>query len=76
MEICFAMKEKGCGALECGCPGFDECPFYRTRAEVDASRKKANERIRRLPRETQEHISETYYFGRMPWLEKAAGTDV
>ena len=74
MEKCFALKMDVCGALECDCPGFENCPFYRTREQVDESRRKALERINTLPRLRQLHIAETYYGGKMPWKEKAAAS--
>ena len=72
METCFAMKKNGCGALETGCPGFAECPFYKTRDQVDENRRKAEERISGLPLAMQFHISLKYCGGLMPWSGKVA----
>ena len=76
MENCFARKGNDCGALECGCPGFSECSFYRTQAQMDESRQKAFERIKRLPYLQQVYIATTYHGGKMPWKEKADVSDV
>ena len=76
MEKCFALKLNVCGALDCDCPGFENCPFYQTREQVDEARKKALERITSLPYLQQVYIAATYYGGKMPWKEKAATGDV
>lgn len=67
MEKCFALKLNVCGALDCDCPGFENCPFYQTREQVDVSRQKALERINSLPYLQQLYIAATYYGGKMPW---------
>ena len=68
MEPCFAKKMGKCGALETGCPGYENCPFYRTREQVDESRRRAFARIAGLSLPEQVYIADTYYQGKMPWL--------
>ena len=67
MEECFAMKYVECRALEGKCPGAINCPFFRTRADVDESQRRAYERIARKPEYVQIGISVKYYGGQMPW---------
>jgi hypothetical protein len=75
---CFAFNptRKKCMALTYRrCSGPD-CPFRKSNAEVDASRLKADRRLAGLPEASQQHIAETYYDGKRPWLitaRKAVG---
>lgn len=48
---CIALTEKQCKG----------CPFRKTSKELSKGRKKAMERIRTLPKATQEHIFTKYY---------------
>ena len=50
-DTCMALTYKQC----------EGCSFYKTREEVDAGRKKAKERIDKLPNEVHNHISRKYY---------------
>lgn len=68
MEKCFAMKEKGCGALvdDAKCAG---CPFYKTRAQQEESIRVAFAHLRELPECEQVYYAEKYYRGKMPWAD-------
>ena len=56
-----------CTVLTCDCPGALECPFYKTKARLEADKQRAFERINSLPEYRQLGISIKYYGGQMPW---------
>lgn len=49
-NCCMALKEKNCRC----------CPFWKSKAQLEDGRKKARNRIRRLPEVKQKHIKEKY----------------
>ena len=63
-----------CTALECDCPGALECPFYKTKAQLEDEKERAFERIRSLPEYRQLGIAIKYYGGQMPW--KGLGVEI
>ena len=66
-DKCFALRARGvCGALSGNCPGFAACAFYKPKRRQEADQRHANERLRRLPPETQQRIAEKYFSGEMP----------
>ena len=75
IEMCFGFippdqrsySNENCRALNCDCPGFGCCPFYKSIAAHRADRTAANEKLRKLPVEKQMEIAQKYYFGEMPW---------
>ena len=58
-----------CKALVCDCPGALECPFYKTKAQLEDEKERAFERIRSLPEYRQLGIAIKYYGGQMPWRD-------
>ena len=67
---CFALTENNrCRILTVvKCPG-SSCSFYKTAKQAAESRRKANARLASLDKAYQKHIADTYYHGKMPWLE-------
>ena len=67
---CFAERDGSlCDATEDGlCLTYD-CPFYTTEKQHRQSVEQAYARIRGLPQEQQDQISEKYYKGRKPWIK-------
>ena len=61
-----------CVALnkECACNP-DICAFYQTEKDYQDSVNKANERLASLPDDMQIHISDKYFDGKEPWIEKS-----
>ena len=72
-RTCFAYsyRFKDCNILNdhTGCG--PDCPFRKSPAEFEAASLDADQRLARLPQVDQQHIAETYYGGRHPWLETA-----
>lgn len=74
-ERCFALTPtQTCLAIETGahknrCKGSMGCAFYRCEAAHQASKQDAMERIATLPDDQQQHIADTYYGGKMPWMK-------
>ncbi len=68
---CFALsKNNRCRILTVyECTGTD-CPFYKTPEQATESRRKVNARLAGLDKAYQEHIADTYYRGKMPWLKE------
>ena len=60
-EECMALREKSCF----------RCPFYKSEAKLKEGRRKADDRIERLPLETKTRIFRTYNKGRLSdeWSE-------
>jgi len=56
------------------CPGIS-CSFFNTPEQAIESRRKANARLASLDQKYQKHIADTYYHGKMPWLEGGADCD-
>ena len=54
-DFCTALQEKSCS----------NCPFYKSENNLKEGRKKADERIERLPLETRTRIFRTYNKGRV-----------
>jgi len=67
---CFALnKNNRCKVLTVvKCPG-SSCSFNKTPEQAAESRRKANARLTSLDPVYQKHIADTYYHGKMPWLE-------
>lgn len=60
---CFAARSRNCEALKLKmsqCPGYEKCAFYKSRLENNKARRKARERIKKLPEEIQMCISDKY----------------
>ena len=72
---CFAILAKSgkCAILKDGVKCTPDCRFRQTRAEHEASRKKADERLASLPEVHQRHIADTYNGGGYLWLRKPNG---
>jgi len=68
---CFAYTTVGnrCSALidSSGCG--PDCPFRKSPAEYQAAQQNVHRRLARLPQVDQQHIAETYYGGKRPWLK-------
>lgn len=47
-----------------------KCVFFKSDSTVRKDRRKAYRMLAALPRAMQEHISEKYYKGKMPWQKK------
>ena len=63
-------KVNGCRKLTVDkCTG-STCPFYITKEQSKASRKKADKRLAGLDRVLQLYISDKYYKGKTPWLKE------
>ena len=74
-ECASRKKDNGCSKLTVKrCSGAD-CPFAQTKAQARASLKKANKRLASVGKEEQKHISDMYYFGKMPWLKGGVSND-
>jgi len=56
------------------CPGSD-CAFFKTPEQAAEARRKANARLASLDKDYQKHIADTYYRGKMPWLQGGDGND-
>lgn len=81
-EKCFGLKVSNKGRTVCSvrevnpgkgspqCIGYQQCPFYKPKWKHDQSRKKALQRISKLPLDVQMHIAEKYYEGEMPWVNE------
>lgn len=73
---CFALnKNNYCQVLsivKCPC---SSCSFFKTPEQAAESRRKANDRLASLDQVYQKHIADTYYHGRIPWLEGGASYD-
>ena len=72
-EKCFGWRKGNeCAVLESGvCHGnYDRCPFYKPKWKNDHDRELALRLIAAKPLEEQQHISEKYYQGRMPWTKE------
>lgn len=54
-DICIALREKSCVG----------CPFYKSEENLKECRRKAEDRIERLPLETRIRIFRTYNKGRL-----------
>ena len=67
---CFAVKENGeCKALTFNrCIG-ESCVFFKTRKVQNESLKRASERLKQLPIESQIYIAEKYHNGKMLWIK-------
>ena len=67
-DKCFALRARStCSALRGNYPGCAACAFYKSKRRQEADQRHANERLRRLPPETQQRIAEKYFSGEMPW---------
>lgn len=67
---CFAeVPERGkCAILILPeCKGHENCSMYKTEEQAELDRKKAFERIAKLPLVKQEYIAGTHYNNKMPW---------
>lgn len=75
-DRCFALSSNNrCRILTVlKCPG-SSCIFFKTREQAEESHRKANARLASLDKEYQKHIADTYYHGKMPWLEGGAYFD-
>jgi hypothetical protein len=73
---CFGLnKYNQCQVLTVvNCPGIS-CSFYKTPEQAEESRRKANARLASLDKAYQKFIADTYYRGKMPWLEEGAEHD-
>lgn len=58
-EVCAFEHGENCKALTHKKSG--ECSFAKTQQQLDAGRKKAADRLRSLPKETQTWINDKYY---------------
>ena len=68
---CYAFKSRTeCKILDDNSKCGIYCSFRKTEKECAANRKKANDILAALPYETQLYISDKYYNGRHPWLNK------
>ena len=67
---CVLMHENGKCAVEvrfqCS-PDDMSCPFHLTAEQKAQSEEARNKRMNELPEESQKHIAETYFKGKMPW---------
>ena len=71
MEKCFAMKKNGCSALLGNCPGYDKCPFYKSKKQAIHDKQATFEYLRSLPFADQQYFAEKYYKGKMPGANEA-----
>ena len=63
MNSCFAYDKRKCSALkkkEC-----EDCNFYKTKEEVEESRKKSINHIKSLDEYKRNNIIDTYYNGQL-----------
>ena len=49
------------------CSGYAGCAFYKPKRQQEADQRRANERLKWLPQETQRIIADKYFNGEMPW---------
>lgn len=72
ISSCVQMHENGKCAVEdrfkCS-PEDMSCPFHLTAEQRAQSQKAWTQRMNALPEETQKHIADTYFKGKMPWRE-------
>jgi hypothetical protein len=61
IKQCSALNTMSCGK---------GCSFYKTKETLDAETECVYERLRSLPREEQEKISEMYFKFKKPWEKK------
>lgn len=66
---CFANKNNRCKILNDIQCANNSCSFLKTEEEQEESINRANARIASLDKAIQKSIADTYYNGKMPWLE-------
>ena len=66
---CFANKNNRCKILNDIQCANNSCSFFKTEEEQEESINRANTRIASLDKAIQKSIADTYYNGKMPWLE-------
>lgn len=66
---CFANKNSRCKILNDIQCANNSCSFFKTEEEQEESINRANARIASLDKAIQKSIADTYYNGKMPWLE-------
>lgn len=66
---CFANKNNRCKILNDIQCANNSCSFFKTEEEQEESINRANARIALLDKAIQKSIADTYYNGKMPWIE-------
>ena len=69
-ETCFAYNKGKCNVLKVKkCQG-EECPFFKTRNQIEEDKKKVLRRINSLDPALKRNIMELYYNGKMRLLDE------